>query len=162
MSVSVAAQIADEVVTLINAASTANAFAPLTFTAKRRWAVLNSKEQLATLTVSVVPEPPKSQPASRSYWQHDYIIDIGVQQAIPAASTDDPAFVDPLALLLDSILGYCQGDDSTGKSRRVLPTTQAGLISHEYKALADPDMLRQEGVYTGVVALTYRLIFEFR
>lgn len=157
MSASLTVQIADEVTALLNGAASGT-FTP-TFTAARRFAPYFDLPDLAQMKVSVVPSSKDQTFTSRSQIDADHEIKIYVQKHLTSA--EDPTEIDPLTGLLDSIADYLASDDDTGRSRRLLPTSQASLMRLSGAVVYTKELVEQMQ-FTSVLVATYSGTRAFR
>jgi hypothetical protein len=156
MSASLTVQIADEVTALLNGA-TGGTFTP-SFTAVRRYAPYLELTGLTSVKVSVVPGDREQTFANRKFIDADHEVRIYVQKLLTKA--EDPAEIDPLTLLIESIGNYLAAD-SDGVSRRRLPTNRADLMK-----LAGPTIFTKELVemqqFSAMLVATYSTSRAFR
>lgn len=140
-------QIAEAVVTLLNAGEF-----ELEFTAARRYEVdFKLKDEPDTLRVSVVPREDAETGASRVNRQHDYGIDIGIQQKVDPASLET---LDGLVALVEAIHDHLAAPGN----RRLPGLTEAVLSDIRTEPIFAPDHLGERRVFTSVVRATYRAI----
>ena len=138
----IVAQIADAVVTKLNADTW-----DLSFTAVRRYAPTFRLRDMDTLHVTVVPSSESIEQMGRSRRQHDYVIDVGVQQRF---SSDSNATIDPLADLVQDIADAFAGASLSGYTSAVWTGTEVDPIFA-------PDHFQQFRQFTSVVHLSYRV-----
>jgi len=137
-------QIADAVVALINDGE----FDP-EFEAVRRYLVdFKLKGELDELRVSVVARDDEETGASRANAQHDYGIDIGVQQKVDAASTET---IDALIAFVEALRDHL----AAPAKRRLAGPANAVLSKIRIDPIYDPKLLDERRVFTSVVRATY-------
>lgn len=98
MSTSKTQAIADAVVTSLNDATLSQSF-----TVTRVWYVKPKLEDLASLTVYVVPAPWREQPAGRRKTAVERVVDVICLKQCDPTDNDD---VDPLVYLLEELLDH--------------------------------------------------------
>lgn len=134
--------IAEAVTNTLNAGS----FTPA-FTAERSRLPVHDVRSLKGLTVMVVPKGLDEQPANRTDTQIDVSVDVAVQQKCDRSNEA----VDRLADLVEQIIRYMRRRPLTG-------ATYARYLSTENAMPYYPPHLEDEGVFTSVITLTYRVI----
>ena len=141
---SIAGQLADAVTAALNAHDFGQAF-----TAARTWMPDLERKDIATLTVTVVPRLRENlAAATRAQNQSEYIIDIGLQKSVKPS---DNAAVDALVELGEEIAAHF--------ARLALTDYPAARILRVAQdPLADPEHLRTQRQYTGIVSLTYLVV----
>jgi hypothetical protein len=160
VSQSVTVQIAQEVADLLSAGSTAGAFSR-TFVAQRKYIPRVKLDDLGALYVSVVPNSRESRIVSRSHTEGDHLVEVGIQKRL--AKAEDLAEIDDLTAFVQELELFLLGDDpDTGASRRLLASSQASLMRAENSPIFAPEHLRDDQVFTSVLALTYQLTGAFR
>ena len=133
------ATIADEVTTRLNAATFG-----LSFTAARTALPDFKREDMAALHVTVVPRGIAMQQVTRADVQHDYRIDIGIQQSVDPSSN---TAVDALLTLVEEI-----ADDMTGR----MFDSGARVMAVENEPVIADEALREMHVFVSILTLTLR------
>ena len=140
-------QIADAVVALLNAGEF-----DLEFEAARRYVVdFKLQGELDELRVSVAVRDDDETGASRANRQHDYGIDVGVQQKV------DPSNLE----ILDGLVAFVEAihDHLAAPENRRLPGLTEAVLSHiRTEPIYAPDHLGERRVFTSVIRATYRAI----
>ena len=136
-------RIADAVTAELNATSFSRPF-----TAVRLYRPHRDLIELDTLHVSVVPHNVAVEVDNRDEdaHQHDYQVEIGVQQHIASEASAD---VDPLMDLMEELTDYWRG--------RVLDDSDAVCVELEQPAPYFKPHLAEMLVFTSVLTLTFRL-----
>lgn len=144
----VIAEIAEAVVTELNAGT----FAPA-FTADRRYAVVRDVKELTDgVKVSVSPQASENALAGRNSVQRDVTVQIGVQKKLSAA---DNAEIDELMDLVETIAVFLEFQPLDGCPRAVwLRTGNEPIYAAEH--------LRNYRVFTSVIQVTYRVLSDGR
>lgn len=95
--------IADDVVTQLNAGTFSQAI-----TAARKWQPQATLEQLSTAVIHVVPRKDSGERASRSQFEHQYELEIGIRKKLTAGASEagDEAELDGLVLLGEEIIDF--------------------------------------------------------
>lgn len=135
--------IADAVVDSLNAATLSQ---PLT--AERHYQPVFDLPDMADLHVSIVPKGIEVLASSRNQNQHDYAIDIGIQQRI----TNDTE-ADALMTLAEEITDHFR------LSR--LPIDGIGsvpVLKVETNPVFAPEHLAEKRVFTSIITLTFRVL----
>ena len=149
-SQSLIAQIADAVVTDLNAAGTEFEGE---FTAERhyrpRFEVGNG--DLDELRVSVVPRGISIEKATRAGDIHEVQVDVAVQQKLPPEADDSPAAIDMLMRTVQQIADHMRG-------RRLSAFEEAAWRRIENEPIYAVDHLDELRVFTSVLTLTYRVL----
>jgi len=135
--------IADAVVESLNAASFSQAL-----TAERHYQPVFDLPEMADLHVSVVPKSVEVLASSRNQNQHDYAIDIGVQQKVAG-----DAEADALMTLAEEIadhfrLGRVQVDG----------VGSVPVLKVATEPVFAPEHLTEKRVFTSIIALTFRVL----
>jgi hypothetical protein len=139
-------QVADAVVTELN---NHDGFTGVDYTALRLYRPSYSKEQLATLRVSVVPKDEDIKRLSRSHIQTECKIDVGVQQRVK--STSDTEALDRLTTFVEDIV-------------KLFDQKPLSYMANAYSVLPkplpiyDPDTLEDEQVFLSVATLTVKVL----
>ena len=141
---SMLAQIADAVVTELNAATLSQPF-----TAQRFYLPVFDLGEMKDLHVSVVPKGVTVQPAGRTLLQHDYSIDVAVQKK---AAPDDTSTIDGLMVLVEEIAAFFKLRSLTG-----IPGPGA-WVKTEHAPVYSPEHMEQYRQFTSVITLTFRVI----
>lgn len=137
-------EIADAVVAQLNGASTAGAFV-LTFTARRLYiAKFTLTDMQNQLHVTVVPHGDDGEVFNRTKTQHEYAIDVAVQEK-PHPLTNDR--LDTLMGLTQQIGDFFRFRPLTGRPERWTKTA--------LKAAYSPEHLDQLQQFTSLVTLTF-------
>jgi len=136
-----AADIADAVVSELNAGEFSWAF-----TAVKAYRPEYELKDLTTLRVTVVPREASPGRLSRSVRWSDYRIDIGVQKKV---SSDAEA--DALMDLVEEIDSYLHG-------RTLAGCPDAIWVGSEISGAPAEEHLRDWGVFTALVSVTYRVL----
>lgn len=136
--------IADAVVTALNAASLSMAF-----TAERAYVPVHEAKDLLDLKVTVVPRELTLAAVARSRDEFDYVIDVAVQRRIENAVLA----IDPYMELAEGILDLFRGKlfDYGAGGRAVCIAT-----SCQNNPIYVPQHLDEHRVFTSVVSLTFR------
>jgi hypothetical protein len=138
--VSLVADIADAVTAEINGATLG------AFTAARVYRPQFTLEQLAALTVTVVPGPIERERLARgSNVQKTYTVGVSVQQKV---EDETNASIDPLVALAEQIA------DVIGPGE--IGATGAQWVRTDHEPLYDPDHMRDHQVFTNVVLFTFQ------
>lgn len=135
-------EIADAVVTAINAATAFTLPAPA---ARAYYVPVFDVKDLTALRVVVVPRDLSLAPANRHADDYTYNIDVGIQ--VRADGT--PAQTDPYMLLAEQVVDVFRG--------KPLGTTGATCTGAANAPIFDPGHLDQHGVFTSVITLTFTL-----
>lgn len=104
-------------------------------------------EELADLRVSVVPRSTAIATASRDSSTFEHLIDVGVQQKLPAE--DEQAAIDDLLVLVQQIADRLRLQRLPGA-----PETAWAGITHE--PVVSSESLEQHRVFTSVLSVSYR------
>jgi hypothetical protein len=157
MSASLSVQIADEVAALLTGAPSGT-FTPA-ITVARRYAPYSELAKLTGVQVAVVPTSKDQTFTSRKHIASDHEIKIFVQTKL--AKAEDATEIDPLTVLCDTIASYLSGDDGSGKTRRLLASTQASLMKLSGPVLFE-DVLTQQQTFYSLINATYSTTEAFR
>jgi len=132
-------EIADEMVSIVNAASLS-----LPFTAERVYLPRHTLLELEDLTVSVVPRLNLFKAGARRHPTKDISVDIGVEQKTDGSLSE----IDPLLLLVEEL-------HDLFFHRRL--DTPAGVVWQEItnEPLYSPERLDEERVFMSVITVTY-------
>lgn len=130
---------ADEVTARLNIATFSQAF-----TATRTHLPTFNREDMAALHVTVVPRGIAMQQVTRADVQHDYRVDIAVQQSVDPMSN---TAVDALLTLVEEI-----ADDMTGR----MFDSGARVMTIENEPVADAESLREHHLFVSILTLTLR------
>lgn len=136
-------QVAEAVKVMVNAGAYS-----LPFTAERHYRPVHDLTQLQALTVSVVPQGMTIVTAGRASNQHDYRIDVAVQQKF---DDDGPAALDPLMAVVEEIADHM-------RFKRLASLPEAIWVKTENVPIYAPEHLEQHRVFTSVLTLTYRIV----
>ncbi len=138
-------RLADAVVDTLNA----EAFS-LAFTASRKYIPAYTLEELAELTVTVVPSPdsPVSiNRADRTTCYYDYKIEVGFEKQ---ASPEDIDRCDSLVQLVGEVIDHLMRNPRLDVDRAVMVEP---LVVKTY---AEPKILNEQRVFVSVLVATYR------
>jgi len=138
---SVILDIADAVVADLNAGSFS-----LPFTASRAYIPRFDLPELAALRVTVVPKGLAIATASRADHQHDYRINVGVQQKF---EQEDAAELDPLMELVEEIADLFRGAALETEPQAVCVAVENGPIYAQ-------EHMREKRLFTSILTLTFR------
>ncbi|HVS73134.1 MAG TPA: hypothetical protein VHQ47_17900 [Phycisphaerae bacterium] len=157
MSASLSVQIADEVVALLTGAASGT-FTPA-ITVARRYAPYVELAKLTGVQVSVVPMSKEQIFTGRKFIAADHDIKIVVQSKL--AKAEDATAIDPLTALVEAIEEYLAGDDESGQTRRLLPTTKASLMKLAGPVLYTADLVSSQ-TFNADITATYHTEAAFR
>ncbi len=115
-------------------------------TVQRSYQPLVELKNLDGVLVTIVPKAIERQRASRAAVQHEYQLDVAVQKKVGAGS--DLAELDELMALVEEIADYLTGLD--------LAECAARFINLGNSVIFAPDHLREKGVFTSLLTVTYR------
>jgi hypothetical protein len=133
--------IADAVVAELNGTSFS-----LPFMATRAYIPRFDLADMATLRVTVVPKGVEITRGSRGKDQHDYRVDIGVQQKF---ADEDADALDPLMGLVEQIADHFRG--------LVLETDpEAACVEVENGPVYAQEHMREGRLFTSILTLTFR------
>ena len=135
--------IADAVVTELNAGSFSQAF-----TAERHYLPIFELEDLKGLRVTVVPKGVAIQSTGRNSNQHDVEIDVAVQKKL---TKTDGTEIDPLMILVEELADHFRFKRLTSYAGAVWSKTQNEPVYAQ-------EHLDQFRVFTSVLTLTFRVI----
>ncbi|MEW4530213.1 hypothetical protein [Maioricimonas sp. JC845] len=135
--------IAEAVVAEINAGTFSQ---PVT--AVRSYAPQYELEELADCRVTVVPKGLATLPGGRSHNQHDYAIDVAVQQKL---TTADNTEIDGLLTLVEQIA-------DAFRFRRLSSYPDAIWLKTEHEPVYAPEHLHELRQFTSVLTLTFRVM----
>ena len=135
--------IADAVAAEINAGSFSQ---PVD--AKREYLPHFDLEDMQTLRVTVVPKSVTTLPGGRGHNQHDYAIDVAVQQKLQTADNTE---IDALMLLVDEI-----GDHF--RFKRLSSYPNAMWLKTENQPVYAQEHLQEMRQFTSVLTLTFRVM----
>ena len=133
--------IADAMVTSLNAAELS-----MDFTAERAYVPSFKPSDLIDLRVTVIPRGLQVGSGTRSEDQHDYRIDVGVQQKFDAGSAVE---LDPLMDLVEEI-----ADHFRGSSLDTDPA--ASCVAVENGPIYAQEHIREERMFTSILTFTFR------
>ena len=139
--------IADAVVTELNGGSFS-----LSFTATRAYVPRFDLEEMATLRVTVVPKGLEVTRGSRGRDQHDYRVDVGVQQKLARRGEfeqEDAAELDPLMGLVEEIADHF-------RSLALETEPEAVCVAVENGPVYAQEHVREGRLFTSVLTLTFR------
>ena len=133
--------IADAVVAELNGGSFS-----MPFTATRAYIPRFDLADMTTLRVPVVPKGLEIAASSRGRDQHDYRLDIGIQQKF---SEGDAAELDPLMSLVEELADHFRG--------LVLDTEPgAACVAVENGPIYAQEHMREGRLFTSILTLTFR------
>ena len=132
--------IADAVLTALAAGTWSQAFSPV-----RAYRPVYALEQLKDLRVTVVPKSASETRLSRSDLMAEYRVDVAVQQR---AATD--AERDALMTLVEEFAAAFTGERLEGAAYAV-------CLHTDRQPIYDPEHLREHGVFTAVLTLTFEV-----
>jgi len=135
--------IADAVVESLNAGSFSHAF-----TAARHYQPVFDLPEMATLHVSVVPKAIDVLASSRNQNQHDYAIDIGIQQKVA-----DDTEADGLMALAEEIADHFR----LGRVQ-VTGVGSVPIFKVSAEPVFAPEHLTEKRLFTSIVTLTFRVL----
>ena len=133
--------VADAVVSELNAGSFG-----LPFTAERRYAPRFEMQDMDTLRITVVPKGLEIAAASRGEHQHDYQVDVAVQQKF---SEGDAAELDPLMGLVEEIADFFRG--------RRLESVPAVCVRVENGPVYAQEHIKEMRQFTSILTFTWRV-----
>ncbi len=136
--------IADAVVAELNAAPE-ETFSK-SFTAVRKVIPAYELSELSELKVTVVPKAIEIASSTRGGAQHDFSVDIGIQQKI---SKDVDGDVESLMGLVDKIAAYLT-------KRKLADISWAAWVSIKNDPPYVPEHLLEKRTFTSVLTITYR------
>lgn len=113
----------------------------LPFVATRRYLVRAKLADMATLHVTVVPATLEISKATRTRHEHEYAVDVGVQQRYSAEVTE----VDALILLVEEIADHLRQN----------PVAGAHFVGIENKPVVLPEHMEELSQFTSVLRAYY-------
>lgn len=137
------AEIADAVVTALNAASLS-----LPVAATRSWQPVHTLAELKDLRVTVVPRSVTLAFAAREMTGNEYAVDVGVQQRL---ETVDAAHIDPLATLAAEIVDFFRGKPLDGVANCL-------CLKAAIDPVCAPEHLEEFRQFTSVVTLRFKVV----
>lgn len=141
-------EVADAVVSLLNAGS----FVP-SFTAERNFAPDPESFDLSTLAVYVVPRGIDRSWSTRAQRRESPKTSIVVMKKVGMVDNQpDPADVEPLIDLSESIVDYLE--ESSRRDLDLASGGVAGIEDAQYEPLYYPEHLLELGLFVGVITLT--------
>ena len=135
--------ITDAVVESLNAASLSQEL-----TAERHYQPVFDLPDMADLHVSVVPKGIEVLASSRNQNQHDYAIDIGIQQKVA-----DDSESDALMALAEEIADHFRRGRVQVEGVGSIPVLKVGT-----EPIFAPEHLTEKRVFTSIVTLTFRVL----
>jgi len=135
--------ITDAVVESLNAASLSQEL-----TAERHYQPVFDLPEMADLHVSVVPKGIEVLASSRNQNQHDYAIDIGIQQKVA-----DDAEADTLMALAEEIADHFRLSRVQIEGTGSIPVLKVGT-----EPVFAPEHLTEKRVFTSIITLTFRVL----
>ncbi len=137
------AAVADAVAAHINAGTFSR---PVS--AERMYQPAFTLEDLKDLRVSVVPRTVGISAASRDSSVFECVIDVGVQQKLPA--TGEQAEIDALLDLVEEITDHL-------RLKRLPGAPEAAWVGIAHEPVVSSESLEQHRVFTSVLSVTYRV-----
>jgi len=134
--------IADAVVDSLNAASLSQEL-----TAERHYQPVFDLPEMVDLHVSVVPKGIEVLASSRNQNQHDYAIDIGIQQKVA-----DDSESDALMTLAEEIADHFRRGRVQVEGVGSIPVLKVGT-----EPVFAPEHLTEKRVFTSIITLTFRV-----
>ena len=134
--------LADAIVTELNATEFA-----LAFEAVRAYAPRFDLEEMDTLRVSVVARAIEIITLTRSEFQHDYQVDVAVQQKFSAETN----------LALDPLMGLVEEIDRHFEGMR-LASPDAICVRVANAPIYAPEHIKEKRMFTSVITLTWRML----
>jgi hypothetical protein len=141
--VAVVTDIADAVVTELNAHTFSQAF-----TAVRHYRPIFDLAEMQDLHVTVVPKGLAMQRADRTRHQVDYEIDVAIQQKVAVV---DAATLDPLMGLVEEVIDYF-------RNARLAAVPEAVCMGVRNEPVYAPEHLDELRQFTSVLTLTFRVV----
>ena len=135
--------IAEAVVAEINAGTYSQ---PIT--AQRAYLPVFDLEDMQDLQVTVVPKSLTTLPGGRAHNQHDYAIDVAVQQKL---QTTDDAEIDDLMTLVDEIADQL-------RFKRLTSFPNAVWLKTENEPVYAQEHLQEMRQFTSILTFTFRLM----
>jgi len=135
--------IADAVVESLNAASLSQ-----TLTSERHYQPVFDLPEMSDLHVSVVPKGIEVLASSRNQNQHDYAIDIGVQQKVA-----DDTEADGLMTLAEEIADHFRLSRVQITGIGSIPVLKVAT-----EPIFAPEHLTEKRVFTSIITLTFRVL----
>jgi len=145
---SIRSNIAEAVKDELNAGVAAGSFGTWQFAAARLNVPLFDLADLKSVHVSVVGRSFAESPISRSDTSTDLEIDVAVQKKV---SSVEPAEIDPLADLVEAVIGFF-------RNRRLTGMTDAVWRSTRNDMMYIPEHLDEKRLFTSVITLSYRVL----
>ena len=118
------------------------------FTAARAYLPRYELAEMDELHVTVVPKGMEIEASSRTLAQHDYSIDIAVQQRIAGDDQSD----------MDGLMGLVEEISDFFRQRRLTEYPDAIWIKTANVPIYAPDHLDQMRQFTSVLTLTFRVL----
>lgn len=115
-------QLADAIVTDLDAATLSVAFTPV-----RTFVPITSHEALSSILVEVVPVSEVAVRSSRANWQNDYTLNIGVRKQVG----NDTAAVAALLRLAEEIFDYYRTTTPSGRTDVLMSRAWLQMIAFE-------------------------------
>ena len=135
--------IADAVVDSLNSATLSQAL-----TAERHYQPVFDLPEMTALHVSVVPKGIEVLASSRNQNQHDYAIDIGIQQKVA-----DDAEADALMALAEEIADHFRLSRVQITGIGSIPVLKVAT-----EPVFAPEHLTEKRVFTSIITLTFRVL----
>ena len=135
--------IADAVVESLNTESLSQEF-----TAERHYQPVFDLPEMVDLHVSVVPKGIEVLVSSRNQNQHDYAIDIGIQQKVA-----DDAQADVLMSLAEEIADHFRRGRVQIEGIGSIPVLKVGT-----EPVFAPEHLTEKRIFTSIITLTFRVL----
>jgi len=137
------AQIADAIVAELNAAEFSQSFV-----AVRSYLPRFDLPDMKSLHVTVVPKAVQILPGTRVHNQHDFQVDVAVQQKLTAIHSDQ---IDPLMRLVEEIADHL-------RLKRLEGFSGATCVGVENEPVYSQEHLDQLGQFTSVLTFTFRMM----
>lgn len=116
--------------------------------AQREYLPVFDLADMQTLHVTVVPKGVTTLPGGRAHHQHDYAIDVAVQQKLEQCTNEE---IDPLMALVDEIA-------DAFRFKRLASYPNAMWLKTENDPVYAQDHLQELRQFTSVLTFTFRLI----
>jgi hypothetical protein len=120
-----------------------------TFVVTRAYQPMLTLEDLQTTYVTVIPKSTAGTRVSRATMEDTVLIDVGIQQKLPADPTNDVEEVDKLLGLVDDLKDLL-------RTTALPESVAAQWMSEEHEPIYFPDHLQEDRLFTAVVTVTFR------
>lgn len=117
------------------------------FSAERKRYPSATLKAMADIHVTVVPRSSEKTPVSRSHVKFDFRVDVGIQQRVPSAETEEGTTADGLELLAFEIAQYLHNIDLVGMEN-------VKVLAAHVPITALPEHLKELRQFTEVVEVT--------